>query len=50
MLATDISAITMDMIRCFSFKIPSPLFHIKYKTAFECESIVMFDAALAIGI
>ena len=50
MLAIDISAKAIDMIRCFRFKIPSPLFHIKYKTAFERESIAMFNAALAVGL
>ena len=44
------TAKAIDMIRRINFKIPSPLFHIKYKTAFECESIAMFDAALAIRI
>ena len=50
MLATDISAIAADMIRCFSFKIPSPLFHQKHKTGFERESIAIFSAALAVGL
>ena len=50
MLASDITANVVDMIRCFSFKIPSSLFQIKYKTAFKRESIAMFNAALAIGI
>ena len=50
MLVADITANVVDMIRCISFKMPSPLFQIKYKTAFKRESIAMFTAALAIGI
>ena len=50
MLANDISAIAADMIRCFSFKIPSPLFQIKYKTGLNRESIAMFNATLAVGL
>ena len=49
-LAIDISANLAAMIKCISFKIPSPLFQIKYKTAFKRESIAMFNAALAIGL
>ena len=50
MLAIDISANLAAMIKCISFKIPSPLFHIKHKTGLNHESIAMFDAALAIGL
>ena len=50
MLATDISAITMDMIKYLIFKIPSPLFHLKHKTGLNRESIAMFNAALAVGL
>ena len=49
-LAIDISAKAIDMIRCINFKIPSPLFHIKHKTGLNRESIAMFNAALAIGL
>ena len=42
--------IAVAMIQCVNLKIPSPLFQIKYKTAFKRESIAMFNAALAIGI
>ena len=38
------------MIQCVNLKIPSPQFHLKYKTAFKRESISMFNAALAVGI
>ena len=49
-LASDITANVADIIRCISFKIPSPLFHLKYKTGLNRESIAMFNAALAIGL
>ena len=50
MLVADITANVADMIRFISFKIPSPLFHIKHKTGLNRESIAMFNAALAVGI
>ena len=50
MVANDITANVVDMIRCINFKIPSPLFQVKHKTGFERESIAIFSAALAIGI
>jgi hypothetical protein len=50
MLVADISAIAAAMIRCISFKIPSPLFQVKHKTGLNRESIAMFNAALAVGI
>jgi hypothetical protein len=50
MLVADITANEADMNRCLIFKMPSPLFQIKYKTAFKRESIAMFNAALAVGI
>ena len=49
-LATDISANLAAMIKCISFKIPSPLFQVKHKTGLNRESIAMFNAALAVGI
>ena len=39
MLAKDETASAMDMIRCVSLKILSPLFQVKYKTGFGIESI-----------
>ena len=50
MLASDITANVADMNRCFSFKIPSPLFQVKHKTGLNRESIAMFNAALAVGL
>ena len=49
-LANDISAKAVDMIRRDKVKILGPLFHIKYKTGLNRESISMFNAALAVGI
>ena len=50
MLVADITANVVDMIRCISLKITSPLVHIKHKTGFERESIAMFNAALAVRL
>ena len=50
MLVADITANVADMIRCISFKIPSPLFQLKHKTGLNRESIAMFNAALAVGL
>ena len=50
MLANDMTANAVDMIRRDKVKILGPLFHIKDKTGLNRESIAMFDAALAVGI
>ena len=49
-LATDISANAVAMISRDKVKILGPLFQLKYKTAFERESIAMFNVALAVGL
>ena len=49
-LANDISAKAVDMISRDKVKILGPLFHIKYKTGLNRETIAMSNAALAVGL
>ena len=50
MLASDMTANAVDMIRRDKVKILGPLFHIKHKTGLNRESIAIFNAALTVEI